>query len=520
MRRLEIRRSACCAAALAALCGAIPSKAVTQPGDAFLCYRARTARGTPRFNGATVEIADEQQTRQLALRRPRLLCAPIDLGSGVLDPDTSLVGYTAGAADSAPYQAEADVQVLNQLGELYADRAAAPTLLLAPAAIHTSDPPSPPDPDTNQLDHFRCHDAQPLGGARAFEPGQQVTVREPSGAVVYTLKRLRRLCDPVGAGEAVLKHAANSLTCYKAKRARGQGVRQPQRGLRAADQFASATLDALGEREICLPTRMIARCNGAQALCDRPYDAVSYPTTHNAMSNAEEGWLAPNQMFSVTHQLDDGVRGLMLDTWYFDGAAVLCHGGDVVPCDISGMKPLADGLAEIKAFLDRRPNEVVSIIFESYISEADTLSAFLASGLLGYTHVQSRTDSWPTLRELITADTRLVVFTDVSSSVLPWHHYVWDYAWETHYSFETPEDFSCAINRGSMANSLFILNHFLTRFVGAPNFAEMVNHNPLFIDRALQCQAESGRLPNFVTVDYYDIGDVFSVVDKLNGLVP
>jgi len=48
----------------------------------------------------------------------------------------------------------------------------------------------------------------------------------------------------------------------------------------------------------------------------------------------------------------------------------------------------------------------------------------------------------------------------------------------------------------------------------------MVNHNPLFIDRALQCQAESGRLPNFVTVDYYDIGDVFSVVDKLNGLVP
>ena len=178
MRRLEIRRSACCAAALAALCGAIPSKAVTQPGDAFLCYRARTARGTPRFNGATVGIADEQQTRQLALRRPRLLCAPIDLGGGVLDPDTSLVGYTAGAADGAPYQAAADVQVLNQLGELYADRAAAPTLLLAPAAIQVGAPPTPPDPDTNQLDHFRCHDAQPLGGARAFEPGQQVTVQD------------------------------------------------------------------------------------------------------------------------------------------------------------------------------------------------------------------------------------------------------------------------------------------------------------------------------------------------------
>jgi len=486
-----------------------------------MCYRARIARGTPRFVGTTVDVTDERQTRPLDLRRLRLLCAPIDLGSGVLDTATQLIGYKARATvDSAPYEAEPDVQVLNQLGELYAERGAAPDLLLVPAAIDPATPPSPPDPDTGQLDHFRCHAAQPHGGPTAFAPGQQVTVQEPSGAVVYALKRLRRLCDPVDALGSPIKHAANSLTCYTAKRARGQGARTPERGLRAADQFGAATLDALGEREICLPTRAIARCNGAQALCDRRYDAVSYPTTHNAMSNAEEGWLVPNQTFAVARQLDDGVRGLMLDTWYFAGAAVLCHGGDVFPCDRSGMKPLADGLAEIKAFLDRRPSEVVSIIFESYISEADTLAAFMASGLLGYTHVQAMADPWPTLRELIAADTRLVVFTDRSSSVLPWHHYVWDYAWETHYSFENPEDFSCAINRGSMANRLFILNHFLTRFFGSPQLAEMVNYDPLFIDRAEQCQAESGRLPNFVTVDHYNIGDVFSVVDQLNGLAP
>jgi hypothetical protein len=47
----------------------------------------------------------------------------------------------------------------------------------------------------------------------------------------------------------------------------------------------------------------------------------------------------------------------------------------------------------------------------------------------------------------------------------------------------------------------------------------MVNHNPLFIDRAEQCRTESGRLPNFVTVDFYDIGDLFDVVDSLNGLL-
>jgi hypothetical protein len=48
----------------------------------------------------------------------------------------------------------------------------------------------------------------------------------------------------------------------------------------------------------------------------------------------------------------------------------------------------------------------------------------------------------------------------------------------------------------------------------------MVNHDPFFVERALQCQAESGFLPNFVTVDFHDIGDVLNVVDVLNGVAP
>ena len=71
-----------------------------------------------------------------------------------------------------------------------------------------------------------------------------------------------------------------------------------------------------------------------------------------------------------------------------------------------------------------------------------------------YVHAQPVGDRWPELRALIEADTRLVVFTDDGSASLPWHHYVWDYAWETHFSFQTPEDFSCNRNRGSAANEL------------------------------------------------------------------
>jgi hypothetical protein len=45
----------------------------------------------------------------------------------------------------------------------------------------------------------------------------------------------------------------------------------------------------------------------------------------------------------------------------------------------------------------------------------------------------------------------------------------------------------------------------------------MVNYNPLCIDRVRQCEEEGNDFPNFVAVDFYDIGDLFDVVDALNG---
>ena len=38
----------------------------------------------------------------------------------------------------------------------------------------------------------------------------------------------------------------------------------------------------------------------------------------------------------------------------------------------------------------------------------------------------------------------------------------------------------------------------------------------VLLDRARRCMRESGHLPNFVAVDFYDVGDVFAVVDALN----
>lgn len=254
-------------------------------------------------------------------------------------------------------------------------------------------------------------------------------------------------------------------------------------------------------------------CNGSTVLCERSFDEVAYATTHNAMSNADEGWGAPNQQHGITRQLDDGVRALMLDTHYYEDEPVLCHN----VCQI-GSLPLADGLAEITSFLDTHRGEVVAIIFESYISPADTERAFIDSGLIDYAYAgQASGEPWPTLRALIDADTRLVVLTDDGGGTYPWYLGVWDHSWELPFSARQPEDLSCDPNRGDPANELFIFNHFLTQTTAGPDLAEMINHDPFFSDRVAECRdANDGAFPNFLTVDFYDIGDVFAVVDALN----
>ena len=258
------------------------------------------------------------------------------------------------------------------------------------------------------------------------------------------------------------------------------------------------------------------KCNGHEALCERRYDQVSYPMTHNAMSNDEAGWVLPNQNFGITRQLEDGVRGLMLDTYEDedDGELLLCHS----TC-LAGSQPLVEGLEEITQLLDDNPDEVVSIIFENYITHAQTASAFEDSGLDAYVYAHAIGAPWPTLRSLIDGSTRLLVFQEKlpQEDAYPWLMNIWEHAWETPFSFEAPEDLVCDPNRGDPDNPLFLLNHFLTGLGGDPALADMVNHNPLFIDRAEQCQAEGDALPNFVAVDFYDIGDLFEVVDSLNG---
>lgn len=274
-----------------------------------------------------------------------------------------------------------------------------------------------------------------------------------------------------------------------------------------ADDVADATdLDATA------PDAGPPGCNGAPALCQRRYDEVAYLTTHNAMSSADDGWAFPNQSHDVPTQLADGVRALMLDTHVWNDGVYLCHS----ICEV-GNQLLTDGLAEIGAFLDAHPREVVTIIFESYISAGQAEAAFAASGLLDQVHSQPLGEPWPTLAEMIAADRRLVVFTDRDGWTLPWYQDVWAHTWETDWSVDPGEAFDCVKNRGSYDNELLILNHFVTGAWGAlDTLAAEANAYDVLWAHAQDCVTAEGRSPNFVTLDFYDLGDGRAVVDALN----
>ncbi len=254
-------------------------------------------------------------------------------------------------------------------------------------------------------------------------------------------------------------------------------------------------------------------CNGSPLLCDRRYDEVSYATAHNAMSNADEHFYLPNQHHGLTRALTDGIRGLMLDTHYCDGEPSLAHS----MCWL-GHKPLVDGLCEITQFLDTHPNEIVSLQLEPHIDDVDTVAAFEDSGLIDYVRYQPLGSPFPTLRQMIADDRRLMVFTESGGGDPNWLMPLFRYSFDTPYTFATPSDFNCDVNRGDAGNALFTVNHWLSNPASDPMWAMTANANPLFIDRVRECRTARGHIPNFVAVDFYDIGEIFSVVDAMNGL--
>lgn len=254
------------------------------------------------------------------------------------------------------------------------------------------------------------------------------------------------------------------------------------------------------------------------------YDQISYLTTHNSFNYAKRTnakrygpltYLFPNQNYPINVQLKHGVRAFMLDLYRPKKEVILCHGGNA--CGILGKDRAIRVFYDVRKFLIENPKEIITFILESYISTNDLNQVLLKSGLSPFLFAKEQNTPWPLIQDMIATNRRLVILNDQTKENDPaWNHDLWSSAVETPYSYKKIKDLNCAFNRGNPKNSLFIFNHFTTFIAGKRLDAKKINKRDFLSKRIIDCRNKLGKLPNFVTVDFYQWGDALEVVKELN----
>jgi hypothetical protein len=315
------------------------------------------------------------------------------------------------------------------------------------------------------------------------------------------------------------------------------------------------------------PARTTLACDGSVALCNRPLNEVALPATHNSMASVTiPSWLFGQQDGTIADQLNYGIRGFLIDTYY--GVAVrggvqttleslpkleaakheigtaavdaalrlrsklgsekggrreifLCHSF----CEL-GAVGLDSALADLRSFLVANPDAVVVVINQDEgVAPADIERAVERAGLLDLVY-RGSLGPFPTLRAMINSGQRLVVMAENDAGSVPWYRLAYEHALqETPFRFRSAAELtdparlaaSCRPNRGPASAPLFLLNHWVdTSPAPRPSLAAKVNAMGPLLARAQACERIRGRLPNLVAVDFYRRGGLLGVVNTLN----
>jgi hypothetical protein len=151
------------------------------------------------------------------------------------------------------------------------------------------------------------------------------------------------------------------------------------------------------------------------------------------------------------------------------------------------------------------------------------VKAIRASGLINEVYLGRAGRPWPTLREMVERDERVVVLAENQTGGVPWIHHQPAVMQETPYRFRTVAELdaatSCRPNRGDTAGSLLLVNHWVdTAPAPRVTIARRVNANGFMMRRLERCRTERGMPPNLIAVDFFRQGDAAQVVDALNGV--
>ncbi len=310
-----------------------------------------------------------------------------------------------------------------------------------------------------------------------------------------------------------------------------------------------------------------APCNGSSLLCNRRLPQIALAATHNAMSAPLPGWYAAEQEVGIPGQLQEGVRGLLIDTHEavrlkngrlrtvlsgpyaggplsdvsdatrqsadrlrrkvgFQGSGprgmYLCHGF----CELGGT-PLATVLGQIDDYMVAHPEQVLVIINEDYVAPSAFVKSVDASGLGAIAYRGPTTGSWPTLRRMISAGGRVLFLAEHHAGAAPWYHLAYRRIMEeTPYAFSTSSQLtdpaqlkrSCRPGRGPKAGgSLFLVNNWVsTDPVPLVSNAKKVNARAPLLRRLRACERQRDHFPNLVAVNFFRAGGLMQAVNALN----
>ncbi|KAJ2921364.1 hypothetical protein H1R20_g15730, partial [Candolleomyces eurysporus] len=249
--------------------------------------------------------------------------------------------------------------------------------------------------------------------------------------------------------------------------------------------------------------------------------------------------VARTQAVDIPSQLRIGARVLQGQAHMQNGQLRFCHSS----CALFDGGTVLDYLRKVKTFLDANPYEVFTFVFTNPGMNSVPgvwKPIFDQAGITPMAYVPPtrpmKRNDWPTLRELIDTNKRVIVFLDAGADgsaggevdfILPQFPMMWEDPFSP-----TDPNFPCKIDRtaGPLSNDdhLHLINHNLNRniipfglgtvlvsdFVRAPQ----TNALSSIIAHANGCAPLSrGRAPNYVLLDYIDIGEGMKAVDRLNG---